>query len=343
MHNHHSQKPRLSPSSVRWAVLAALTLTVVLAGCSSPGTNPSGGGSKSTEAVVGLTFIPNIQFAPFYVADKNNWYDASAKITLRHHGDAEDLFSAINTGTEQFVVAGGDEILEARTQGIDVVAVASYFEQYPSRVIVPADSPITSVADLKGHKVGLPGEFGENWYALKIALQEAGLTSDDVQIESIGYTQQAALTTGKVDAVIGFANGDVLNFETAGFPVRSIDPEVPLVSICLATTTAFAEANPQVVKDVIAAMRNGMDFSLNDPDSTMDIAADYIPSFRGDTLTMAQKVLPATTALFLADDGKTLAPPFDPAQWTAMGKAMESADLIPPNVDVTQAYSNNYN
>jgi len=325
------------PRGIRVVLVAALI--AVLAGC---GTAQQPVASPSTpSAVVGLTYIPNIQFAPFYVADHEEFYTSDASVSLRHHGSSEGLFTALASGEENFVVAGGDEILQARAQGVDIVAVASYYGKYPARLIVPESSPISSVADLRGHTVGIPGKFGENWFALLIALREAGLTEADVTIAEIGYTQQAALATGKVDAVIGFANSDVLSFQTGGFPVTAIDPGVPLVSICLATTQAYAAAHPDVVSIVVAGMKKGMETSLTDMETTLDIAADYIPSFRGDTLATARIVLPATTALFLGTDG-TVSPPLDPAQWTAMAQAMESVDLIPAGTNETAAYTNTY-
>jgi len=326
------------PGRIR-PLVVAVALMAVLTGCAN--TTPGDADSDTPTAVVGLTYIPNIQFAPFYVADHEHFYTSDASVSLRHHGASEGLFTALASGEEDFVVAGGDEILQARTQGIDIVAVASYYASYPARVIVAQDSPIASVADLKGRTVGIPGKFGENWFALLIALQQAGLTQSDVTIAEIGYTQQAALTTGKVDAVIGFANSDLLSFQASGFPVTAIDPAVPLVSICLATTASYAASHPEVVSAVIAGMKQGMETSLTDEQTTLAIAGDYIPSFRGDTFDTAKIVLPATTALFSGVDG-TVSPPLDPAQWTSMARAMESVGLIPDGTDEQAAYTNQY-
>ncbi|MDR0847581.1 MAG: ABC transporter substrate-binding protein, partial [Propionibacteriaceae bacterium] len=109
------------------ALMVGFALIATLGGCSKP----------ATETVVGLTFIPNIQFAAFYNADSQGWYVENSGLTIRHHGSSEGLFTALTSGQEQFVVAGGDEILQARSQGIDVVAVGTYYRQYPAVIIVP--------------------------------------------------------------------------------------------------------------------------------------------------------------------------------------------------------------
>jgi len=332
-----------NPTRVQWrvAVLAGVALIATsLTGCTAA--VAPGGAATLPSAVIGLTYIPNIQFAPFYVADHNGFDTTTASISLRHHGASEGLFTALAAGDEQFVVAGGDEILQARAQGIDIVAVASYYSQYPARIIVPQGSPIRSVSDLRGHSIGIPGKFGESWFALLVALKQAGLTESDVTITEIGYTQQAALTTGKVDAEVGFSNSDVISFQQAGFPVTVIDPGLPLVSICLGVAGSYATAHPDVVRTVIAGMKQGMDTALNDQATTLSIAAAYIPSFYGDTLATAKQVLPATTALFVDANGQ-LSPPFDPAQWDQMAQIMAAVGLIPQGTDAGAAFTNEFN
>ncbi|MCL1922827.1 MAG: ABC transporter substrate-binding protein [Propionibacteriaceae bacterium] len=324
---------------IRTTLIAILaTVGLALSGCGTQGT-PAG---DTPQATIGLTFIPNIQFAPFYVADSAGFYTDGLDVTLRHHGAGEGLFTALAAGEEDFVVAGGDEILQARDQGIDIVAVASYYAQYPVRIIAPAGSGINTVEDLKGRSIGLPGRFGENWFALLLGLDQAGLKQTDVTIVEIGYTLQVALTTGEVDAVVGFANSDVLNFGTAGFDVDVIDPEVPLVSICLATTTTYAEANPQVVSDVTVAMKTAMASVIADPEGTLDISADYIPSFRGETVDAARIVLEATSALFMDSHG-VVSPLLDEQQWADMARVMSAVGLIGEDSDPTLAYTNEFN
>src|SRR5690349_9886671 len=87
-------------------MLASLALTL-FAGC---GTGASGSLHHLT---VGLTYIPNIQFAPFYVADSLGYYkDAGLNVTLRHHSFSEDEFGAVSAGKEDAVFGGGDEMLQ---------------------------------------------------------------------------------------------------------------------------------------------------------------------------------------------------------------------------------------
>lgn len=226
-----------------------VVLVMALTGCATT-TSPSSTTALPTPTI-GLTYIPNVQFSPFYVAKTDGEFTkAGVNPTLRHHGTSEGLFTALVAGTEQFVLAGGDELMQARSQGMDLVAVSSYYRSYPVEVIVGKSSTIASLADLKGRTIGLPGKYGESWFGLLVALRTAGLSESDVTIKEIGYTQTAALSTGKVDAVIGFSNNDAVQFELAGFATRSLaiaSGTVPLVPASLITTTAYANQHPEEI------------------------------------------------------------------------------------------------
>ena len=161
-----------------------------------------------------MTYTPNIQFAPFYMSV---YADGTQ---LRHHGAQEGQFEALLAGTEHLVVAGGDEAAVAASNGSDLVIVGGYYQRYPACLIVPQDSPITALNQLAGRTIGVPGRTGETWYALQLALETAGLTESDVTIQEIGFTQQAALVGGKVDAVVGFSNNDAVQIAHNGVAVR---------------------------------------------------------------------------------------------------------------------------
>ncbi len=325
---------------IRLMALVVILLTVV--GCSPVATSATATSSASAEpAVIGLTYIPNVQFSPFYLAVQQKLY--STPVTLRHHGTSEGLFTAITTGTEEFVVAGGDEVLQAREQGTDLVAVASYYRKYPVRIIVPGDSTITSIADLKGHTIGIPGKYGESWFGLLLALKGAGLSVNDVTIKEIGYTQQAALATKKVDAIVGFVNSEPIQLQAAGIPAKVIDiGAVPLVSICLVTTHAYAIAHPDVVKAVVKGTVAGMQGVVANQDAAFQASMAYVPGLSDPTTAKGAKaVLAATVPLFQNADG-TVTGTLDVKAWDAMSQAMVDAGLLKAPQPSANAMTNAY-
>ena len=161
---------------------AALAVTALgLSACGSQQAAPaSGGNDRSTSVVVGLTYIPNVQFAPAYVAVSEGIFtDNGVDASVRHHGSDEGLFTALLAGEEDVVIASGDEAAVASTQGMDLVSIGSYYRDYPGTVIVRDDSPIQSLADLKGAQ----------------AVMDRGITGLDIVkgLEAGGFHEREAL------------------------------------------------------------------------------------------------------------------------------------------------------
>ncbi len=323
--------------------LLALVIAVVMSlmvGC-TPQTTPVTGPSVTPtntggqHLTVGLTYIPDIQFAPFYVADKRGYFaEEGVSVTLRHHGQGESLLGALAAGQEDVVNAGADEMLQARSQGVDVTTFGLMYQEYPVVLIVGEDSPITSVEELKGHSVGVPGPFGENWFALKALLKEAGLSESDVTIEHIGYTTQAALLTKKVDAVMGFSNNDVLGFADAGLPVRTYPiANNPLKSIALGALDETITEKGPALQSLKRALARAMDDIAADPKAAVQDCFDYLPQMSGaKKIAQAEAVLTATAKLY-GEHKLAVAP----EQWPAMAQFMREAGLLEGDVDAVQA------
>ncbi|PFG38009.1 NitT/TauT family transport system substrate-binding protein [Georgenia soli] len=333
----------------RLAVAALVPTVLALAACagqpggtdstatSATGTAPAAG----TEMTIGLTYTPDIQFAPFYVAAEKGYYeDAGLDVSLRHHGASEGLFTAVSGGQEDVVVAGGDEMLQARSQDVPLLDVATLYQDYPVALIVPADSPIRTAADLKGHKVGIPGPFGETYFGLVALLHGAGLSESDVTVEHIGFTQQAALTAGHVDAVMGFVNNDAVRFAQAGQEVRTIpvtEGDVPLVGIGLGVLDATADERPEDVAAVVEATLRGVRDVVADPQEAVNLSAEYVPDLnRKEQQDEALATLEATVPLY--GEGDQIGAQ-DAATWEAMVKLMGDNGLLASAVDPTDAWT----
>ncbi len=318
------------------ALLLALGLTLVVSACS--GADSSTSDTDGDEIVVGLTYTADIQFSPFYVAAEKGYFaDEGLTVTLRHHGTSESLLGALQSGDEDVVYAGGDEMMVNRAQGIDVVDFATIYQSYPGELIVPADSAIGSLSDLKGHSIGVPGEYGETWYTLLALLDEAGLSREDVDIQTIGFTQQSALMTGKVDAVVGFANNDAVQFRQAGFEIREIppSPDTPLVGLGLGAMAATVSERSADLTGLLNALERAADDCIADPDEAVELSARYITTLTDDEQrAKAKATLEATNALYGDDFGRQ-----DCDTWAAMSTFLAEKQITAEAVDPGRAHT----
>jgi NitT/TauT family transport system substrate-binding protein len=318
-------------------VLAILAI-VPLATC---GSDDSGDDMK--EVTIGLSFVPNIQFAPYYIADAKGFYeDAGLNVTFNHHGVGADLFAAIVAGQETMMMAGGDELLQARGNDVPLVYVAEIYTQYPVALIVPADSDIQTLEDLRGRSVGIPGAYGANYLGLLALLDGAGLSEQDITVESIGFTQASALLTNRVDAVMGYINNEPIQIEKAGMPVRTfpVSDVQPLVSNGLIATESMLDSDPDTVKAIVEATLRGVEYAIEHPDEAVEIAKEYVPTLAdAQQAADARAVLDATLPLW-QPTGKL--GESEPASWDALAAFLEAHGILTGTVDVSAAYSNDY-
>lgn len=325
-------------------LLSALAAVVLLAGCGS--TQPAGVASSPaahTRATIGLTYIPNVQFAPAYLALDEHKFEG-VDVTLRHHGAQEGLFTALTSGQEDFAIAGGDELMQARAQGMDLVAVAGYYSRYPAEVIARSDTGIKTLGDLRGKNIGVPGRFGESWFGLLVALQSAGLQQSDVTVTEIGYTGQAALTTKKVDAIIGFSNNDAVQLKSLGTAITEIPvaSDVPLVSSVVVTTGAMVREHPDTVRGVARGMVAGMQRTSTSPDAAIKATKTRVSDLaQPEQERAARTTLEATIPLF-ADASGQVTGKLSERTWTKMSSFMAAQKLTEHTVPAGEAMTTQF-
>ncbi|HJT57290.1 MAG TPA: ABC transporter substrate-binding protein, partial [Ktedonobacteraceae bacterium] len=101
----------------------------------------SGGSAKALQNVsIGLGYIPDIQFAPFYVAKTKGYYSAAGLNVTLNHGIVNNLLGDLALGHDTFAFASGDELLVARSKNLPLIDVSTIFQKYPVSLIVPASS-----------------------------------------------------------------------------------------------------------------------------------------------------------------------------------------------------------
>lgn len=322
-------------------LLAVLALLPVLAAC---GEDEGSGSGDLDDVTIGLTFVPNIQFAPFYVAIEKGYYeDAGLSVELNHHAAGADQFGALVAGQEDMLMSAGDETMQARAQGVEIVYVAEVFRKYPVALIVPAGSDIATLADLAGKKVGIPGEYGASYTGLLALLASADMTKDDIQIESVGFTQAQALLAGQVDAIVGYVNNEPIQLQKAGMETRNfpVSDALPLVSNGLVAMEAYLEENPDQARAIIAATLKGVEFAIENPEETVEIAKEFVPTLEDEQQAAdALEVLQASIPLWQAD-GVALGSS-DPAAWQQTADFLQSNGLLANPVAVDDVYSADY-
>jgi sulfonate transport system substrate-binding protein len=194
-------KRRLAP------VLIAAALIPAAAGCASVTAGTvSGAGTKSASPWSGLTFTIGQQASGIVtLAQESGAFDNTpytVKWALFSYGPP--LVAAEDSGQVDIGDVGDVPPINgaAKDTGFRVVAaeVPLHSTESGDYILVPKNSPITSLADLRGKSIAVP--FGSSAHGFLLnALQSAGLQPKDVTLVNLPPGPAAgAFNSGKVDA-----------------------------------------------------------------------------------------------------------------------------------------------
>ena len=111
---------------------------------------------------------------------------------------------AFEAGAIDLAASSANGVIFAAAEGVAAKIIASISRESPrgfsTSFYVKQDSPIKSVADLKGKIVGINGFYTSGHLWLKTALEKHGLTDTDVTITPVPFpAMQEALEAGKID------------------------------------------------------------------------------------------------------------------------------------------------
>lgn len=317
----------------------AVLLGLLAVGC-APAATPPPTAAPITPVTLVMGYIPNVQYAPFFVAEEKGYF-AQEGIQLNYNWGFEfDGIKLVGANQADFAIVTGDQILQARAQNVPIVYIGNWYNAFPIAVVSLADKNIKTPQDLVGKKVGLPGLFGASYTAWRALLYASGLREQDIAVDNIGFTQAQALNQGTVDAAVAYANNEPVQLQLAGKEVNSINTweYAKLVGNGVATNEATLKNRPQLARGFVRALMRGIQDTINNPDEALQIAAKRVPEAGGDNLATSKAVLQASIPLWKNTRlGETRL-----ADWQAMEQFMRDAGFIQTPVNVNAAFTNDY-
>ncbi|WP_322979488.1 aliphatic sulfonate ABC transporter substrate-binding protein [Pseudomonas sp. C11] len=179
----------------------------------------------------------------------------------------------LNGGSTDFASTAGLAAVLSRANGapINTVYVASRPEW--TALVVPKDSPIQSLADLKGKKIAATKGTDPFLFLLQ-SLQKAGLDKNDVEIVHLQHPDgRVALERGDVQAWAGLDPLMAASELQAGSRLLYRNRDFNSYSV-LSVTETFAKEQPELIKQVIAAYEQARQWAIANPDALAQLLAD---------------------------------------------------------------------
>ncbi len=292
------------------------------------------------EVSLPLGFIPNVQFAPLYVAvDKGYFAEAGFEVTFDYRFETDGV-SLVGQGTLPFAVVSGEQVLLARSQGIPVKYVAAWFQDFPVGVAAKSESGISTPQDLVDKHIGLPGLYGANYIGLRALLSAAGVREDQLILESIGFNQVEALATDQVDAVAIYVTNEPVQLESQGYDVNvmRVADFVQLTANGIITNEDLIESDPEMVERFVQAFLRGLADTIENPEEAYQISLAYVEGLEQADKTVQMEVLELSIDLWRSDPlGHS-----DLEAWQNMQDVLMEMELLPDPVPVEEAFTNQF-
>ncbi len=332
---------------VRW--IAILTVVLLLAACAprvqppaTPGSTAAPG-AELTPVRLGVGYIPSVQFTPLYVGIAKGFYaDAGLDVALEY-GFENDYLKLVGTDALQFMIGSGDQVILGRAQGLPVRYVMNWYSTYPAVVFSRAELGIDEPQELAGKTIGIPGPFGANYVALRGILEAAGLTEGEVKLESIGFSQAAAVNQGTVDAAVDYGvNGPVvLAQEGVATTQIPLDRYLRIPANGLITNEATLAAQPDLVRSMVQATQRAIQYTLDNPDEAFAIALEFVPEAGGDNEAANRAVFDAVLDYWRPPAGGRQGETA-PADWQAAADFMRRIGLVTEDVPADELFTNEF-
>jgi len=245
--------------------------SILLILCSSLIPLPSLAAEKMT---VLLDWFVNPDHAPLIIAKEKGFFaKAGLDVTLIAPADPNNPPKLVAAGKADLAVSYQPKLHIHVAQGLPLVRIGTLVATPLNALVVLADGPVQTIANLKGRKIGFSiGGFEDA--LLAAMLSRHGLALADVTLVNVNFSLSPAIIAGQVDGVIGaFRNFELNQMDLMGHPGRAFYPEeegVPSYDelIMVANKNSLGQGR---LRGFLDAMERGVQYLVNHPDAAWSL------------------------------------------------------------------------
>lgn len=331
-------------------LMGLLALTAV--GCKKEKASSQENSSIEIEpATVRAQFVsPQMTLAGVFGALQQGYFDEQ-QLTVEmmfsnivETAETLDVIDRVTSGEADFGLTSGDNLLQARQRGDDVVALMAIYQRDPTAVITLANKNITQPEDLVGKKLLV---FSRS-ISLSLFLAAVGIDPSDVTIvdppEGNINAGLGLFLTGQVDGMVATGTDASVQMTAIGIEHNLLffnDYGVQMYPNVIFTTRTMIENQPDVVQRFVNALLDGLHYAISQPQAIATwFIENYADQLRPDQLESQDEVMLAIIPLLQSPDTK--AGTMSAAVWEYVANGMADAGLIQDTVGYSQAFTTQF-
>jgi NitT/TauT family transport system substrate-binding protein len=296
-----------------------------------------------TPVVVATGFMPNVVFAPYYIAQDLGYYRAAGLDVTMNYDRVSNLMQAVSSGQYTFGIASGDSVAIGKSEGANVTYVMAQYQKYPvgAMWLKHGGPTINSPADLKGKNIGISVPGSSTDIGLRALLRAGGLSNSDVKVTAIGFTETEALINRQIDVAMTFVDNEPVQAAALGHPVNVMDvsPYLKLVASGVVTGSKTVAHHRRLVQAFVTATLRGLRYSLQHPNRAFTISMKRQPEITDPTQRAIQRRVLAARLTFQKPPAGHPLGWSSPVAWKATVAFLRRIGMIKATVTVQSVYS----
>jgi NitT/TauT family transport system substrate-binding protein len=223
-------------------------------------------------------------FGPIRLAKGKGYFaDAGIDVSFAVGRGGVDVAKQVGAGNAPLGGIVADGPIMVRQNGVPIKIVAVFGGRGFMQLVVREDSGVEKPADLKGKTISVMSFQDTTYYALLGLLASAGLTQDDLNIQSAGPAGVwEFVATGKSVGMAGVPDW-IPPVQATGVKVKVIptDEFFPHMAQGIGVSDQVLKEKPELVGKFVKAALRGMKDIMDDPNRAAEDFVNYVPEWKG--------------------------------------------------------------
>jgi class 3 adenylate cyclase/ABC-type nitrate/sulfonate/bicarbonate transport system substrate-binding protein len=223
-----------------------------------------------------LKWLHAFQFAGYYAALQQGYYRAAGlDVDIREGGAGVDVVKVLQDSKADFGVCTTSVLLE-KPQDPQITVLSVIYQHSPAILLVPSRAGISTLSDLKGHRI-MDSPSNPDVAAM---LKHEGV--DYMALPRIEHNGDPRdLISGKADAFVSYSIDEPFVLGQLGAPYRIFSPRAygfDFYGDNLCTSAAQLSAHPDRARAFLTASLKGWDYALKHKEQMVDLILRQFPS-----------------------------------------------------------------
>ena len=254
-------------TSLKAGIQSALLAGMMVAGTIAPA-------AATDKITLLLDWFVNPDHGPIIIAEEKGFFkDAGLDVEVIAPADPSDPPKLVAAGRAELAISYQPQLHLQVAEGLPLMRVGTLVATPLNCLLVLADGPVKSIADLRGGKVGF-SVAGVEEALLTTILERNGVGLDEIDLVNVNWSLSPSLMSGQVDAVIGaFRNFELNQMDIEGVKGRCFYLEeegLPAYDelIYIANRDIM---NKDVIRRFLQATELATQYIINHPQESWDI------------------------------------------------------------------------